>query len=140
MVFSFATNYAFACKFCLKALEFFLECITLGRTIKHRRTAFRFTLLYASACPLSQACLHEILCVCCLSQPHINGKLSAIYIAQGAPDRVRSWTAHENWLKPPDFTAMLHEKPFSVLLNCHEWKVCSCTIRLSWDSSLTAHS
>lgn len=47
---------------------------------------------------------------------------------QGTPASVRSWLAHEAWLKPKDFSQMLHETPFDVLLDCHEWKASSAVV------------
>lgn len=42
---------------------------------------------------------------------------------QAAPQRVRSWGAHEEWLKLGDFSNQLHSLPFSALLGCDSWRV-----------------
>ncbi|KAL4853379.1 Methyltransferase-like protein 13 [Chlorella vulgaris] len=42
-----------------------------------------------------------------------------------APQRVRSWAAHEEWLAFADFSNQLRSPPFLPLLNCDSWQPAS---------------
>jgi hypothetical protein len=45
------------------------------------------------------------------------------FCLQVAPQRVRSWAAHEEWLAFADFSNQLRSPPFLPLLNCDSWQV-----------------
>ncbi|KAI3431586.1 hypothetical protein D9Q98_004636 [Chlorella vulgaris] len=48
-----------------------------------------------------------------------------LVIAPVAPQRVRSWAAHEEWLAFADFSNQLRSPPFLPLLNCDSWQPAS---------------